>query len=74
MFKSRFFGPLGKRDLFVGMYSVVPKSTTINNATFNDNDVGEGNENEDDDDYEDNEDDAVFAVRQHQFVWWMRRE
>ena len=46
----------------------------INDAAFNDDEVGEGNENEDDDDYEDNEDDAVFAVRQHQFVWWMRRE
>ena len=42
----------------------------INNAAFND----DGNEKYDDDDYEDNEDDAVFAVRQHQFVWWMRRE
>ena len=38
----------------------------INDAAFNDDEVGEGNEK--DDDYEDNEDDAVFAVRQHQFV------
>ena len=46
----------------------------INDAAFNDDEVGEGNEKDDEDDYEDNEDDAVFAVRQHQFVWWMRRE
>ena len=70
IFKSQLFEPSGKRNLFVGMYSVVPKSTTINNAAFNDDDgdVGDGNEKEDDDDYDDNEDDAVFAVRQHQFV------